>query len=193
VHTERLPNDRSPRSRAIQFLRALGRLTLASLGMLLLGLHVACGQVPSEAKPSSGGRDKNSNSTSSSSIPGGSLEAHEKAGGHLLSRHVGKSAEQLRQRLEKDSRISASSSFTDKKTAETAVSATIGANQKKIASWLKGDEDRLVITYRSSTPVGISIGRQSSRTRDATGVRLVLVRNPKFPGGWHILTGYPEA
>lgn len=193
MHIERPLTDRSPLSRALELLRAFGRLTLASFGLLLLGLHVACGQVASEAALSSGVRDKNSSSAAVAGIPGGSLDAHERVGGHMLSRHVGKSAEQLKQRLAGDSRISAASSFTDKKTAETAVAATIAANQKKISSWLKGDEDRLVITYRSSSPVGISVGRNSSRTRDANGVRLVLVRDPKFAGGWHILTGYPEA
>ena len=125
-------------------------------------------------------------------IPGGSLEANEKAGGHLLERHVGRTPEQLRQRLQSDTRISAASSFTDKKSAEAGVSSCLAASQKKITAWLKGDEDRLVITHRSATPVGISMSRGATKPRDAQGVRLVLVRDNRFTGGWKILTGYPE-
>lgn len=160
-----------------------------SLAVGLLGVPV---MRPLQAAGAAGAEERRTGDGSAAALPGGSLEAHERAGGHLLARHVGKSAEQLRQRLENDSRISAASSFTDKKTAETAVTAAVSANQKKITSWLKGDDDRLVITYRSSTPVGISVGRSSSRARDATGVRLVLVRDTRFNGGWRILTGYPE-
>lgn len=175
--------------------RFLGRHALATLTVWLLALVTSLGQTTSEPKsePKSAPGVRDKETAASAAVPGGGLEAHERAGGHLLSRHVGKSAEQLRQRLQSDSRISAASSFSDKKSAEAAVAAAIAANQKKIASWLKGQEERLVITYRSGNPVGISVGRNSGRARDVTGVRLILVRNPRFVGGWHILTGYPEA
>lgn len=44
-------------------------------------------------------------------VDGGGLKAHELAGGHLLDRHVEKSAQQLLDRLAADSRITGSSSF----------------------------------------------------------------------------------
>ncbi len=125
-------------------------------------------------------------------IPGGSLEAHEKAGGHMLARHVGKTAAELRKRLETDTRISAASSFLDRRSADEAVSATLKFNQRKIEAWLKRDEDRLVITHRGGGPIGISVTRTGTAPRNVTGTRLVLVRDSKFPGGWRILTGYPE-
>jgi len=125
-------------------------------------------------------------------IPGGSLDAHEKAGGHLLERHVGKTEEQLRRRLQSETRISAASSFTDRPVADASVSACIASNQRKITAWLKGDQDRLVISHRATAPVGISISRGTTKARDANGTRLVLVRDKRFAGGWRILTGYPE-
>lgn len=125
-------------------------------------------------------------------VPGGGLDAHERAGGHMLERHVGKTAEQLKRRLESDSHISAASSFTDRPTADRAVAAAIQANRKRIQNWVKGGSDRLVVTYRSPTPVGISMGRSSAKPKDAYSVRLVLVRDERFPGKWRILTGYPE-
>jgi Bacterial CdiA-CT RNAse A domain len=157
----------------------------------LMGLFLTALQAHSAAYKSRSS-DASDKPASADGIPGGSLEAHEKAGGHLLERHVGKTAEQLRQRLQSDNRISAASSFLDKKSAETGVKACVAANQKKIAGWLKGDEDRLVITHKSGVMLGISMSRGASKARDAQGVRLVLVRDSRFTGGWKILTGYPE-
>ncbi len=132
------------------------------------------------------------NSTAKSLIPGGDLDEHERAGGHLLARHVGKTEEQLRQRLKSDTRISAASSFTDRIVADTTVAAAIAANRGRIGSWLQGNEPRLVLSYRQSQPCGISLSRKSPKAREARAARLVLIRDPKFMGGWRILTGYPE-
>ena len=127
-----------------------------------------------------------------SNIPGGSLEANEKGGGHLLSRHVGKTEAELRQRLQSDPKISAASSFTDMPTAETSISAALTANTKRIGAWMKGNDERLAFNYRNDMPVGISLGRAAPKARDAYRVRLVLVRDRKFTEGWRILTAYPE-
>jgi Bacterial CdiA-CT RNAse A domain len=157
--------------------------------LFLVGIGFGVGHAAEVGKAGSG---SGGGKVQIAGIPGGSLEAHERAGGHLLERHVGKTAEDLRERLQRDTRISAASSFTDKKSAEEAVVATIAANQKKITGWLKGDEDRLVISYSGRKVIGISMGRGSNRARDAMDVRLVLVRDKRFAGGWRILTGYPE-
>ncbi|MBI1840168.1 MAG: hypothetical protein HYR88_04875, partial [Verrucomicrobia bacterium] len=73
-----------------------------------------------------------------SAIPGGSLEANDRAGGHLLSRHVGKTPEQLRQRLASDSHISAASSFTDRAAADAAIGGALKSERLRIQSWLRG-------------------------------------------------------
>ena len=135
---------------------------------------------------------KSQPSAQRSEIPGGSLEANEKGGGHLLSRHVGKTAEELRQRLQSDSKISAASSFTDREVAAKSISSALAANKKRINAWLKGGEDRMVFSHRNDLPVGISMSRGSTKPRAAYRIRLVLVRDKKFEEGWKILTGYPE-
>ncbi|TWH27566.1 hypothetical protein L609_000300000330 [Bacillus subtilis J22] len=57
--------------------------------------------------------------------PGGGLAAHEAKGGHLIERHVGKTDGGLFQRLIKDTKISGSSSFKDRATAEKVASSVL--------------------------------------------------------------------
>ena len=47
-------------------------------------------------------------------LRGGGLAAHEARGGHLLERHVGKTDEELLQRMQSDPRITGASTFTDR-------------------------------------------------------------------------------
>lgn len=148
---------------------------------------------PAAPRKSSTGTDKKDQpAIANPLLPGGSLEASEKAGGHLLARHVGKTEQELRQRLKSDPKISAASSFKDRATAEEGITAAIMLNSKRIEAWLKGKQDRLVFIYKHKTPVGISIARNAPSAREAFYLRLVLVRDSHFEEGWKILTGYPE-
>lgn len=67
------------------------------------------------------GLDNVTQGDSSSLTPGRGLAAHEAKGGHLIERHVGKTDEELIQRLDKskmsNKKISGSSSFKDRATA----------------------------------------------------------------------------
>src|SRR5437016_14358790 len=102
------------------------------------GTRVVAKEVPegSEALPPPRARAPQPPEPPPARVPGGGLEAHENAGGHLLERHVGKTPEDLSARLASDKDIDAASSFTDKATAEKAVAETIETNQAKIDSWL---------------------------------------------------------
>ena len=66
-------------------------------------------------------------------VPGGGLAAHEKRGGHLISRHVGKTQEDLIARLRSDPGIFSASSFTSMAVAEAVVGVAIKARQKQIS------------------------------------------------------------
>ena len=126
-------------------------------------------------------------------VPGGGLEAHENAGGHLLERHVGKTPEDLSARLASDKDIDAASSFTDKATAEKAVAETIETNQAKIDSWLASGAKRpLAISQTMDEPVGISMPRGAPAASPTSSVRVILVRDASFPDGYRILTGFPK-
>ena len=127
-------------------------------------------------------------------VPGGGLKAHEKAGGHLLARHTGKSEADLIERLEQQRGIRSASSFPDAAVAEVVVGVVIASRQKQIAKWLRGDEERLTLDFTANKPVGIMVTRRSMTAVPVSSVRLVLERDPEFaPLGWRILTGYPQS
>lgn len=126
-------------------------------------------------------------------VPGGGLQAHEAAGGHLIGRHVNQSVQALAARLQVDTKIPAASTFTDQLTAETAVTAALDANEQQISTWLNGaSKANLRVDYTSSTPVGVTLQRGASAPIPAYKFRVILVKDPSQSLGYYILTGYPE-
>ena len=126
------------------------------------------------------------------SIPGGGLDFHEAAGGHTLERHVGKTEVQLAQRLEKEKRISAASSFTYRSVAEAAIAEAMSKNQSAIDSWMKSGSNRYTIDYNANKTIGITLRRGASKATQTSRLRIVLQRSTKLPPGYFILTAYPQ-
>ena len=125
-------------------------------------------------------------------MPGGGLEAHEEAGGHLIERHVGKSEQWLLDRVSRDN-ISAASSFRDLPEAERFVSATIADHQARVDAWADGSGgNRLVIDTTFDASTGISVSRGDTSAVDVFSVRLVLERSNQLDIGYRIVTGYPN-
>lgn len=126
-------------------------------------------------------------------VPGGGLQAHEDAGGHLIERHVGKSEQWLIDRVNRDN-VSAASSFLDLPAAECLVSETIAGHQDRIDVWLGGQGgNRLVIDSRFDARTGISVARGDTEAAEVFSVRLVLERSGQLDVGYRIVTGYPSA
>lgn len=126
-------------------------------------------------------------------VPGGGLQAHEDAGGHLIERHVGKSEEALVERVRNEN-ISAASSFRDLPEAEHFVAATLAEHRDRIDAWLGGEGgNRLVVDARFDASTGLSVARGESRAEDVFSVRLVLERSDRLDIGYRIVTGYPSA
>ena len=125
-------------------------------------------------------------------IPGGGLDFHEAAGGHTLERHVGKTEAELAQRLAKDQRISAASSFSDRSLAEAAISEAMSQKQSAIDSWVKRGGNRYTIDYNTNRTIGISLRRRASKATSASRLKILLQRSPKLPPGYFILTAYPQ-
>ncbi|WP_377803093.1 ribonuclease YeeF family protein [Bacillus amyloliquefaciens] len=120
---------------------------------------------------------------------GGGLAAHEAKGGHLIERHVGKTDEELLQRLQINKKIRASSSFTDRPTAERVANETLTKHKKEIEEWLKSDvNDPLPLPYRGTEVIGRGVRKGSNEVKDMTNARIVLKKNKD---GSFILTGYP--
>jgi hypothetical protein len=124
-------------------------------------------------------------------VPGGGLIAHERAGGHLLARHVGVRDTQLAARLNADPRISAASSFPDRATAEAAVARALDSNQSAIRSWLGSRSNRLVLDQESPGPIGRVLLRGGTEAVESSNLRVVLQRDASFPHGYRIVTGFP--
>ncbi|MCY9196013.1 T7SS effector LXG polymorphic toxin [Bacillus atrophaeus] len=121
--------------------------------------------------------------------PGGGLAAHEAKGGHLIDRHIGKTDEELLQRLQINKKIRASSSFTDRPTAERVANETLTKHKKEIEEWLNSDiDDRLPLPYRGTEVIGRGVRKGSNEVKDMTNARIVLKKNED---GSFILTGYP--
>ena len=126
-------------------------------------------------------------------MPGGGLQAHEDAGGHLIDRHVGKSEQWLVDRVQ-NSNISAASSFRDLPEAEYFVATTLAENQSGIDAWLDGKGgSRLVVDASFDATTGISVARGQEHAEDVFSVRVVLERSDRLDIGYRIITGYPSA
>jgi hypothetical protein len=122
------------------------------------------------------------------------LSADEAAGGHTLHKHVGRSDEQLQQRLRHERHISAASTWTDRETAERAVGTALAQNRDKIESWLNrtGGHPNLVLDYDgdSSHPLGRSLSRNFDQPQPCSHATIVLRWIP--PHDYYVLTSYPE-
>lgn len=120
------------------------------------------------------------------------LSRDEDAGGHTLKRHVGKSDEQLRDRLSREPDISAASSYTDRASAEHAVGMVLQEQHSRVESWLdrSGGHPNLVMDYRGDHAIGRTLHRGDVASQPCSNALVVL----RWDGGrkYHVLTSYPE-
>ena len=123
-------------------------------------------------------------------------------GGHTIARHVGKTPEELFQRIEKSIRSGnlhpqPAGSFTSLDIAETVITAALKNARTSIESWstasLGTRQRSLTIVYSANRTVGIVVKPGSPIVHRANRVKIVLIR--QFNGGkpYFILTAYPEA
>lgn len=123
------------------------------------------------------------------------LERDERRGGHTLSRHVGKSDAELRERLRREKGISAASTWTDRATAERAVSAALLASKKRVDRWVnrEGSRANLVIDWPGDGKVvGRSLRRGAKEPVPCTRAVVILKWNDEAEI-FYVLTSYPEA
>ncbi len=125
------------------------------------------------------------------------LEVYDRRGdGHTLSRHCGTSPAVEVERLERHPELPATGSFPDAPTAQRAVEACVDANRDAVAGWRDGSRGRLAIVHDMGEVVGDVLERSrllagNPTPRPATGVRVVLRRNPTYRAGFAVLTAYP--
>ena len=120
------------------------------------------------------------------------LSQDDQEGGHTLRRHVGKSDDELRQRLAREHGISAASTYTDRDTAERVVGTTLNLQRDRIQRWLErgGEHPNLVLEYAADQPIGRTMRRDSSTSVPCAQAVVVL----RYAGGgqYYVLTSYPE-
>jgi hypothetical protein len=122
------------------------------------------------------------------------LSQDESAGGHTLRKHVGRSDDQLRERLRRERNISAASTWTDRETAEQVIGIALAENHEKIDRWLQRTEGHpnLVIDYAGDPahPIGRSVRRDADQPEPCAHATIVL----KWTGrnDYYVLTAYPE-
>ncbi|MEF2074861.1 RNase A-like domain-containing protein [Consotaella aegiceratis] len=123
--------------------------------------------------------------------PGGGLQAHENAGGHLLQRHVGKTDAELASGLQADPKISGSSTFTDRATAERSAAEAVDANPIVIKNFLQGSNNQITIKHSYGSPVGRTMLRGQSASTPSSNALFIIRRDPTMSTGYRIHTGYP--
>ncbi|WON77818.1 RNase A-like domain-containing protein [Serratia sp. UGAL515B_01] len=123
-------------------------------------------------------------------------------GGHTLKKHVGKSVEDLIDKIDRGLKsrtldISGfSSSFPSIEVAEKAVSQTIKANRNIIRSWARstpaGSHERILkIEYSAQNTVGIIVSAESKMVSETNKVRVVLLKEIYNKKPYYVLTAYP--
>lgn len=114
--------------------RALAALGLLAATGMLIG---ACGPGGPPAPSSETPRTQSAPAAEPSAERGRyDLSRDEARGGHTLERHVGRSDDQLVDRLSREPGVSAASTYADRATAERVVEQTLARNRERIDSWL---------------------------------------------------------
>ncbi len=118
------------------------------------------------------------------------LQPDEDAGGHTLSRHVAKSDDDLRTRLQREPDISAASTYTDRAAAEISVAAALTKGKQQISTWEKGaSKQNLVLRVAMPSTIGRSLKRGETEVKAVKSAVVVLA---KSGADWFVLTSYPE-
>ena len=128
--------------------------------------------------------------------PAGSrdLAADEAIGGHTLQRHVGRSDDDLRARLEREPQISSASTYIDRATAERVVGGALEKGSRAFTAWRErsGRRPNFALRYRADGVIGRSIAR--GHTEPVPCDRAVVVlRWDERRDRYYVLTSYPEA
>jgi hypothetical protein len=170
--------------------KKMQRLMLIFCGTVLL--H-GCGQKPSSE---SGAERSNDASRARSRQSAGTgqrydLSRDEDRGGHTLRKHVGRTDEQLRQRLKRERNISAASTWTDRASAEETVAAALRAERGKIENWQRRGERRpnLALHFDAGHEIGRSLLRGATEVVACTEAVIVLRADGQ---AFYVLTTYPE-
>lgn len=164
------------------------KLWTVVISMMLMMILVVSG-CSSQAKP------KDNQATSAINVSDKILDEMEgpPKNGHTLERHVGKTEDQLKERLRTDN-VSAASTYYDKETATKAVKDTIKQHEKEIEKWLKeSKENRLVLNTKHDFAVGKTVLKKNMQVKDGLRNTVTVLQKDKGSQlGFKIVTSYPS-
>jgi hypothetical protein len=167
---------------------------IAFVFWLLAGLFAfaGCGAGPAPENGKREDRPKVRNDFPGSSA-GYDLGRDEQRGGHTVARHVGRTDEELRERLARERNISAASTWTDLETAETVVGHALAAERSRVESWMRRGFPRanLALHYNAGRVIGRSLRRSDAQAVECSSA--VIVLRADGPESFYVLTTYPEA
>jgi hypothetical protein len=161
---------------------------------LALGALISC-QPPAASNRADTGAPATASHEQQSRLSTGpvrDLRQDERAGGHILRKHVGQTEGQLRERLRREPNITGASTYTDRSTAEHVVGAAIAKSQDQIQTWLSrpGRHPNLVLDYDGDEAIGRTMNRGENQSRPCT--HAVVVLRYTGPNSYDVLTSYPE-
>src|SRR6202047_3225956 len=104
------------------------------------------------------------------------LARDEARGGHTLDKHVGRSDQELRERLGRERNISAASTWTNREVAEETVAQALRAEHDKIARWEERGYPRpnLALHCDAGRVIGRIMRRGDEASSPATQAVIVL-------------------
>jgi len=105
---------------------------------------------------------------------------------------VGRTDEELRERLQRERNISAASTWMDRETAEVTVAKALSAERWHIEKWMRRGYPRtnLALHYDAGRTIGRSLRRGEQQSVDCTSAAIVL--RADGPNSFYVLTTYPE-
>jgi len=120
------------------------------------------------------------------------LSRDEQRGGHTLEKHVGRTDEELRERLERERNISAASTWTDRDAAEETVGEALRQEQNKIQRWgeLGYPRTNLALHIDAGRVIGRSMKHGDTTSSPCT--QAVIVLKADSDDSFYVLTTYPE-
>lgn len=114
-------------------------------------------------------------------------------GGHTLTRHVGKSDAELRERLRREPQISSASTYSDRATAEAVVGAALSSAGHSFDAWRNrtGRRPNFVLHFAAHHVIGRSVAHGRLEARPCEDA-LVVIRWDDRHQQFYVLTSYPE-
>ncbi len=163
--------------------------TALTAGGLRSGLGLSRGTVVSSA----GERVVPDKTPLIESESGGTLIFHENLDGHTIRRHVGKTDEQLLQRLDAEPDILGSSTYPDLETAQRAVGDVLSRNRDSVQDWLvNSPKPRLTLNETLDYEVGRVIPQGATVSQASNKSFVLLVKDPLAPNGYRVHTSFPK-